>query len=1284
MNKNPKPMNKTYHKAGVALLVVMLLQLSLVPAKGFVLMGPPNLTGSPNILGSAGQVPEHNFTDDMGAPQPIKEFFRWNIPYLTYSFDASFVQYFGLEGMAAVDEAVNVVNNFFSNDVYQGVSSMDLARHGFLSNYNSHAVNVTAQNRQIIDIKSLALGMLINHLGLGNPHRYAYGIAGSSLSASGTQVNFNVVNRNYDPLTLQPTGSINNVSYSYRLIHDQTAGLPVAGALALPTLMDMEEFTSDVSGNAYSAVASITDSFYGNTALFWTDIPTLFNFGSFYHNDYAVGGQNSPRHTLTYDDAGGLKYLYRTNNYVFELLDGSVSVVTPSRFTPDNVASQFPSQSASVFGLFPRRNIAGTGVVAPTSSTISREAFNPNPQFVFGALRGGIDSIQFTYQPFDSLLGIFPVATNQFWTDTFINTNGVNVLNVNSGASYLGAPNMAFFTQRIGRTVSQPDFIFSVEDLGLSVDGVPVAWDRSPGAGNYFSAATDNQGWVALNIGTIQGITNSGPGIITMSDPAGGGAINPIVYRFSRTLDGFEVLWSGEPSVLGNTTPYSLWGHIFGPGSADFVTFPNNLTFTVLENAIAPTVAIPTLSMASDDGGATPILPSSLDRTGETLTLLGNNLASVQQIEILAVTSTSTNLLQTISSTGLIVSDQKINIPPGVVNYISEGTTASSRKVRVRNSVGVSDPAPQAFGITTGRPVVTGTSADGETFDRASTLTLFGYGFKETAAGTTQLGFIRVEDSAGNLLYPTSGISTAATFNVVSDTEAVLNVNAITSAADGANRRIRVARNNATAGDLSLGSNALFSNISSTPAITTLGLTSSQFRRDVAIDLTGTGFITATQIELVKDDGTAFSPAVVLDLPAAGVSVNANGTTISIAANAFTTATADGNGSNFLRRFRVHNEIGFGTSSAASTFNVNVQPTVTAIAGFSATHPTAFDRSQSTGDDITITGTGLLAATEIQLVDETGTALGTASTRPRITLPVNGVTVTDTSITIDTQTITFADGANADSNSTSRYRRFQVLSSRTAVNSPISQRFDVALQPTFASLGGTGYTAGIQAFERNGTLIFTGANLGYMTKIEIVDQAGNPITGVTAIDQTTLTALGGSFTSTTVTVTGDDFTQGFLMDSVGNSSRRVRVSNPVGSVVSANNSSGYFSVSNLPTFSAAAATVYAGTHSGFDGNGTYDNSVGDGSLWINSSSSNMRGVKAIYFQNASNATISSIAVDAVAPPVGVSFSADGTRIIIASTAIPAGWYSPTIANASLIFTTAANRNSTTPAITTQP
>ena len=82
--------------------------------------------------------------------------------------------------------------------------------------------------------------------------------------------------------------------------------------------MDLEEFTSDTSGNAYSAVAAIVDAFYGNTDLVWTDVPSSYSFGVFYDGMNAMGGMYQPRHALTYDDAGGLKYMYETNTVVME------------------------------------------------------------------------------------------------------------------------------------------------------------------------------------------------------------------------------------------------------------------------------------------------------------------------------------------------------------------------------------------------------------------------------------------------------------------------------------------------------------------------------------------------------------------------------------------------------------------------------------------------------------------------------------------------------------------------------------------------------------------------------------------------------------------------------------------------------------------------------------------------------------------------------------------------------------------------------------------------------
>ena len=74
------------------------------------------------------------------------------------------MQYFGLEGREAVKEAFTAVNDFFENDEYSGVSELELTAHGFRSNYNTAWMNTTAKNAQVIDIKSLAMGLIVNQL----------------------------------------------------------------------------------------------------------------------------------------------------------------------------------------------------------------------------------------------------------------------------------------------------------------------------------------------------------------------------------------------------------------------------------------------------------------------------------------------------------------------------------------------------------------------------------------------------------------------------------------------------------------------------------------------------------------------------------------------------------------------------------------------------------------------------------------------------------------------------------------------------------------------------------------------------------------------------------------------------------------------------------------------------------------------------------------------------------------------------------------------------------------
>ena len=113
-----------------ALLTVAALFVGGYNVFGFVMIGPVMAAEQQSGTGIS-----FNITDDLGGPKDIKNFYRWNKPYLTYSFDTSFVQYFGIDGMEAVNEAFEVINDFFEpkDKSYSGVSGMDFARDGFLA-----------------------------------------------------------------------------------------------------------------------------------------------------------------------------------------------------------------------------------------------------------------------------------------------------------------------------------------------------------------------------------------------------------------------------------------------------------------------------------------------------------------------------------------------------------------------------------------------------------------------------------------------------------------------------------------------------------------------------------------------------------------------------------------------------------------------------------------------------------------------------------------------------------------------------------------------------------------------------------------------------------------------------------------------------------------------------------------------------------------------------------------------------------------------------------------------
>ncbi len=191
--------------------------------------------------------------------------------------------------------------------------------------------------------------------------------------------------------------------------------------------------------------------------------------------------------------------------------------------------------------------------------------------------------------------------------------------------------------------------------------------------------------------------------------------------RFHKTMQDFEVLWSGESSVVGNIKDQpSLWGYIKGPGPNDFVTFPQSGTMSWVQNSILPQTKVPAIALISDNGGTQPIEKNTLTRTQETLSITGEGMGSAKAIEIMD----GDRVLQRIMPMGqYIVSTQQIDLPPGIINLEAEGT---ARQIRVWNELGPSILSEQKFNIETGLPVITTTTSDQRIHDRASPMELTG------------------------------------------------------------------------------------------------------------------------------------------------------------------------------------------------------------------------------------------------------------------------------------------------------------------------------------------------------------------------------------------------------------------------------------------------------------------------------------------------------------------------------------------------------------------------------
>jgi hypothetical protein len=432
-------------------------------AAAFSLLGPGETWQADDI----GYDP---FGFDIGGPHNLGEEYRVNFPVMTYGFDESFLNYFGSAGTAAVHSAMTVLNNL------PPVSQMSSNLAEFPT--DAKRFNFQASALNLLDLKSHVLGAMVEQLGLASPERWAWALRNRREFSVGMQMftNYLVIQRNFDPVTWQPTPYVNDVLYTYQVQE-----------FTMPDFADAVEFTVDPLANGFTSVASVFGGLFG---------------GGIQPGEFFDG--------ITRDDAGGLRYLLRTNNFQIELLANGANLIGTTNL------------------IFPPHLPAGTGIIetnAPVNQTI----------------RPGVDKVSFIPHAADSLVGAFFTITNTY-TDRYVT-------------------NSTLVSQTVQRVITQPDILFSAEDLGVVVD-TPFLFLR-----------TETTGW--QNNNAINGLANlAGPGVIQ----------GPVVLTFSKLGPYF---FNQFPGFVDESTAIAgvFWGSFDGSANPPIV-FPLGLTVQDLENQI--------------------------------------------------------------------------------------------------------------------------------------------------------------------------------------------------------------------------------------------------------------------------------------------------------------------------------------------------------------------------------------------------------------------------------------------------------------------------------------------------------------------------------------------------------------------------------------------------------------------------------------------------------------------------------------------------------------------------
>ncbi len=352
-----------------------------------------------------GEIPTW-FTDQTGlipngdvyGPMNLGEEYRWPVPQIIYAFDESFLNYFGQRGVDEVEKAIQIINDL------PAMSDLNIDDY---PNF-SMRVNYRARDLSLIDLKSEALKLVVEELGLGTPGRFVFTSHYRDTPANAT--NYLVVMRNFDPQTWEPTPYINGQLWTYLSIFDNQDS-PTIKSSTIPEPVDPLLLAEPV--------ASASPAF----------APSVYGFGSFFTG-------------LTRDDVGGLRYIYRPDNQNVETLPADAT----------GAAGSFTGGGGGGTGAWtpipaPSTNNTGTGTGGQTGGT---GGITPTAAFFAQGLRGGINLIRFVRSGTGAIFDPAGYAvTNRFTEEVrVVVTNGVE----------------RTVSQRVIRALAAPDILFGAQD----------------------------------------------------------------------------------------------------------------------------------------------------------------------------------------------------------------------------------------------------------------------------------------------------------------------------------------------------------------------------------------------------------------------------------------------------------------------------------------------------------------------------------------------------------------------------------------------------------------------------------------------------------------------------------------------------------------------------------------------------------------------------------------------------------------------------------------------------